>query len=275
MLPAKEFCKIVSDLDGNCGLYVEDMETGDIFTINAEKVFPAASIIKIPLLAALLADVEAGRISLDDKIPLSKKDWVSGTGIIKYLDDQYVPTVRDLATLMIIVSDNLATNKLISLVTMERVNELCNHYGLKHTKLQRKMLDTEATRKGLDNFTSAGDMCLLLKMLVQGKIVSAQASETIINTMKKQQYRSKLCALIPAVPTYADFSVNDPIPENRVVVANKTGGLPLTEHDVGIFILPGDKKYIIAMLTNQLKADSYGIEAIAKVSLAAYEALSK
>lgn len=257
MLPEKAIFALLGQLEGRAALYLEDLTSGDLFTVNPERVFPSASTIKIPLLAAVLRAAAEGDFNLDDEITIDPVNRVGGCGVLSQLHPGLRPTIRDLATLMIIQSDNTATNQLIDLVGMENVNALSRELGLKHTVLQRKMMDFEAARAGRNNFTSAGDLGRLLKLLVEGQVVSPEVSSTIIDIMKRQQLRNKLPAYLP----------------EDTIIAHKTGDLPNLEHDAGIFFLP-DRTYILVVLTDQLVTNSAGIETIGRISEVVYRSLS-
>lgn len=248
---------MLGQLEGKVAVYLEDLTGGELFTVNPERVFPSASTIKIPLLAAVLKAAEAGKFSLNDEVAIAPSNRVGGAGVLGELNPDLRLTIRDLATLMIIQSDNTATNQLIDLVGAEAVNALCRELGLKHTVLQRKMMDFEAACAGYENLTSAGDLGLLLKLLYEGKVVSPTASATIIDLMKRQQHRNKLPAYLP----------------KDVVVAHKTGDLDGLEHDAGIIFLPG-RPYVLVVLTADLATNSAGVEAIARISEVVYRALS-
>ncbi len=256
MLPERRILKTLGRLEGKVGLYLEDVNSGELFTVNPERAFPAASTIKIPILAALFKRAAEGKLNLTAELSLTPKNRVGGSGVLSELNPKLRPTVLDLAILMIIQSDNAATNELIDLVGMEPVNVLIQSLGLKQTVLHRKMMDTVAAQSGRDNFTSARDMGLLLRLLVNGQVVSKDVSARIIDIMKRQQLGNKLPSLLP----------------EEITVAHKTGDLYLLEHDVGIFFLP-ERTYILAMLTNKLTTNADGARCIAEVSRIVYEKL--
>ncbi|MDK2882407.1 MAG: beta-lactamase class [Bacillota bacterium] len=257
MLPEKEILSVLGQLAGSVAVYLEDMTAQELFTVNPERTFPAASTIKIPLLAAVLESAETGKLDLNEATAIAHANRVGGAGVLSELSPNLRPTVRDLATLMIIQSDNTAANQLIDLVGMETVNALCRKLGLKHTVLQRKMMDFEAARAGRDNFTSAADLGRLLKLLLEGKVVSSAASALIIDLMKRQQHRNKLPAYLPA----------------DILIAHKTGDLPNLEHDAGIFFLP-KRTYTLVVLTDRLPSNRAGIETIARISEIVFTALA-
>ncbi len=267
---------ILSNIEGEIGLYFEDLTDGEDFTINPDKVFPAASTIKVPLVALILKKVEDGEFGFNDSIIISENNKVTGTGLIKDLDKSYKPTVLDLATLAIIISDNIATNQLIDMVGgVSNVTEFCEKLGLLNTKLQRKMLDIEAMKSGKDNITTAKDMGVLLKYLVKNQVVSKNVSQRLIGIMKRQQYRQKLPALIPAVSSYDPNVNSEEILPGTVVVANKTGDLWKVQNDVGIFFMPNNIVYVLSIFTKGLSDDSIGIRTISEISKIIYDEVSK
>ncbi|MBE6067457.1 MAG: serine hydrolase [Clostridium lundense] len=271
----QELYSILGTLEGEVGIYFEDIQTGEKISINPDRVFSAASTVKIPLVSLLFQKVNEGKIALSNAVEINEENRVGGTGIIKNLDKRYKPTVLDLATLAIIVSDNAATNQLVDLVGgLEEITGYCKSIGLTSTKFQRKMMDIKAKASGKDNLTTARDMGNILAKLVRNEIVSDNASKQIIDIMKSQQLRSKLPAYIPAIDTSDPADHHTEIEPGTVMVANKTGDLDRVQHDIGIFILPGNNYYVLAMFTSNLSSDSEGIRAIGEVSKAVYEEMA-
>lgn len=271
-----EIFSILGNLEGQVGLYFEDIQTGKTIEINSHRPYPAASTIKIPLVLYLFKLAEEGKLDLSSRLPISEENKVGGTGILRELEEGFNPSLLDHATLAIIVSDNISTNHLVDVVGgVEKVTEFCKSLGLNETKFQRKMLDTEAMKSGKDNFTSAADMGKLSSLIAKGEAVSKKASKALVDIMKSQQLRSKLPAKLPAVLSYDPVIKEDKVESNRVIVANKTGDLWKTQNDVGIFILPGNNRYVLSVLTSKLKEDQLGIEAIADVSYAVYKYMAK
>ena len=114
----------LASFQGNIGLYFKDLTDNECLEINGGRVFSAASVIKIPLVLTLLEFVEQGKYGLDTSVKINESNRVGGTGVIQNLNKDYVPTVGELITLAISVSDNIATNQLIDLVGgPEKVNE--------------------------------------------------------------------------------------------------------------------------------------------------------
>lgn len=272
-IPQKEIYRILSGLEGTAGLYINILDSGEVFQINPDFVFPSASVIKIPMLALLLRDVQEGRVNWSARRAISPGNRVGGTGILCEMEHDYTPTVETLAKLMIVLSDNIATNEIMDIVGIDRVNEFCREMGFPNTVLMRKMLDFEAIRQGKNNYMTAGEAGRMLTQIASGKFVSPAVSQTIVNIMEHQQCRGKLPALIPAVPSYAPENDKKQLKPDTVLVANKTGELFGIQHDVGIFTLPDGRRYVIAAFTGQLADDALGIRAIGEISRAVYMAV--
>lgn len=202
-IPSHEIYQILSDLQGQVALFVKDLHSGETLTINDSEPFVACSLIKIPLLIWALEAAELGCLNLDEQISFTKEDIVGGTGIISRLEAKQTFSWRDLLSLMIIVSDNCATNALIDRAGIGELNGAFERMGLKHTVLRRKMLDMDTIRRGENNFTSAADMGRLLTGVVAGTLCSVAVSNQVLDIMGQQIHTDKLPSLLPAVPAYA------------------------------------------------------------------------
>ena len=149
-------------------LSLRDLDGGVVLAHHAERAQPAASIIKVPILLTLLAAVAEGRYTLEQPLALpARADRAGGTGILAQLPGVTALSLAELARLMIVLSDNVATNALIDLLGFDAVNQWTPAAGLTASRLQRRMMDAAAREAGRDNFTSAGDataaLCWLLR----------------------------------------------------------------------------------------------------------------
>ena len=246
------------DFDGTMCITVKDLASGDEFHINSDVVFPVASSIKIPLLIELFNKAKAGTMDLDEEVTIRDGDKVKGSGVLKEMGDGTVTlTTRDLATLMIIVSDNTATNMLIDTVGMDDVNEMLRGLGLKETKLQRKMQDHQAISEGRDNFSTPSEFARLMERLYRHEGIDPWVCEETLSVLKKP----KATPISRALPY-------------EVEAADKSGDMPGVRCDVGIVFVP-ERPYILSILTKdvpvsdvkKLRTD----EAITKVSKMVYE----
>ncbi len=267
---------MIANLGGRVGLVVNDLKDGSATAHDEDAKFSAASIIKIPILWRLCADFESGAISPHGEIVVRDAVKVGGTGILKEMHDGIVVTVMDLATLMIVVSDNTATNLIIDMVGMDRVNRTMSSLGLRDSSLQRKMMDFEAKKAGRDNHISARDMALLLERLVTANGLGKEYCDLALNIMLRQQLNNKLprgLLLCPACRKavkdypqcpwcYEDLRKNPPAGAR---LAHKTGELAGVEHDAGVLFLK-ERPIIIVVLTADLKNNEDGIRFIGDVA---------
>ncbi|MEM0296557.1 MAG: serine hydrolase [Zestosphaera sp.] len=248
---------------GTFGLVVEVIRTGEEIVINEDETFPAASIIKVPVLLEAFRQALEGRLSLDEQIVLREEDEVGGMGVLKELTAGLKLPFIDISTLMIIISDNVAANVVITKVGMKNANSFMKGLGLRKTLLQRKMMDFEARKRGLDNYTSPRDMADLLHKLYAKTILNEWSCEKVLDIMKKQQVNDR-------IPRY--------LPEG-IPVAHKTGELAGVRHDVGIVF--AKEPFIISAMVKDLKdplsqtfSGGKGTEAIARISGMVFKAVN-
>lgn len=229
------------------------------FHIDGDRSYPAASLIKIPILLEVFRQAQEGDISLSDKVTIPKEGRVGGAGVLVSLSDQLTLTIEDLVTLMIIVSDNTATNLLIDRLGSIAIQELCHTFKLKHTRLLRKMMDFEAMEQGLNNYTSALDIITCLKVLDIGKEYSQTSRGKMLYILGQQQFDTKL-------PSRMD--------QEKVYIGNKTGELPGIEHDCAI-IKFREKTAYISVLIDGLGETESGKDTIAQIGELIYDFLIK
>ena len=203
-------------LDGSAGLIVLGADGGVLFAHDADGAYPAASVIKVPLLMAVYAESAAGRLSLDERLPVGEHK--PGTGVLGWIRGVTELTVRDHATLMTIVSDNTATNRIIERLGTERVRELMSGWGCARTQLRRKMFDFEAANKGLDNVATARELAGLLLRLVRGELVDRATSDAVLAVLAGTQDDALIRRYLPA----------------GTRVAHKTGSLEKVRNDAAI-----------------------------------------
>ena len=247
-----------ASLDGVLGIALKDLKTGKTFLLNEREVFPQASSIKIAILLEVFKQAEEGRLKLDEFIALEDSRKVAGSGVLFYLGRPSLSlSVRDTAVLMIVLSDNTATNLLIDRVGMAAINEWMDALGLPKTRLRRKMMDLKAAGEGRENVSTPLEMLTLLEKVWKGGLL-------------KEPYRKDLLEIL-AFPK--DSPLRSGVPDG-VDVAEKPGELEAVRCDSGIVMLPG-RPYILCVMTTYLKRDADGNPAIAKISRLAYEHFSR
>jgi beta-lactamase class A len=252
-----EIKNIEAKLDGVLGVAIKELKTGKMFLLNEKEIFPQASSIKIALLLEIFKQVEEGRLKLDEMIPLQESQKVEGSGVLFQLGYPSLSlSVKDLCVLMIILSDNTATNILIDKVGMDNVNKRMDSLGLKNTRLRRKMMDRKAAMAGNENISTPLEMMTLLEKI---------RNETAI----KDPQRLELLKILALVNESKDSPIKEAIPAN-IPVASKHGELEMVRCDSGIVELK-DHPYVICVMTTYLKSEKAGEEVITQISKLAFE----
>ncbi|SHE46787.1 beta-lactamase class A [Tissierella praeacuta DSM 18095] len=245
--------KEIDSVDEEVSIIIKDL-TNDrwILKYNEDRVFPSASLIKIPIMIEVLERVEKGELSLDKKIKIKAIDRVDYSIISELTLKEY--TLIDLITLMIILSDNTATNVLIDLLGYEKVNETVKKLNCNNTILKRKMMDFTAAKEGRENLTSPMDMALFMEKIYNKSIISPKICDVMIDILTRQKHRDML-------PRYI---------LDEVKIANKTGELSGINHDIGIFYLE-NINYLIGIFTTNGKDDLVGKRTIGRISKLVYD----
>ena len=253
----KEIEKIISQVEGKVCVNFYDLNKNNGFSINGDKKVLSASMIKLLILTELMKKISEDKFSLSDTIMMANFMKTGGDGVLKELNAGHHFTLKELATLMIIVSDNQATNILIDFLGMENINLLGKELGLKESFLGRKMMDTEARKNGYDNYTSADNISLLLKLIYQEKLVNKEASQLMLDILLKQQQGERLQRYLPT----------------DIKIAHKCGDLDNLENDGGIIWFE-DKVYILVVLTSRM-SNLQCKQTIGKISKFVYDKMEE
>jgi beta-lactamase class A len=245
--------EIDQHLDGVMGIAIEDLTTGDHFFLHESEVFAQASSIKITVLANLYLEAQQGKLKLTDPYTVQSSDLVPDSDIMNGLTPGVTRvTLRDLATMMVAVSDNSATNVLIDKVGMQNVNAMLDSLGLSHTRLRRKMMDLQAAKEGRENISTPREMMQLLDAIYHGKVLNKESTADFFKMLSTGK---------------ASFIPRDLPPDLKV--ANKPGELEAVRNDSGIVFVEG-RPYVICVMTGYLRNERDGEDAISKVSLATW-----
>ena len=167
--------EIVS-FEGEAGVVIIDLDRDWQFSWNEDRLIPSASLVKIPIMAACFYAAEEQEIGLQDRVKLKSSHKVSGSGVLKSKPSGSVYTIEELLEFMVNLSDNTATNILIDLLGFGYLNTLFVEMGLDDTNLARKMMYFKQRKKGIENYTTAGDMACILERMYRGQICSSAIS---------------------------------------------------------------------------------------------------
>jgi len=244
--------KIVDTLPGKIGVYYKDLTTANTYMFNEGESFIAASVIKLPLLIAVLSEIKKGFLRRDDIIRLSPNDKVPGCGVLTLMHSGTEVTIKDLCNLMITISDNTATNILISTLGYDTIRSTFTEMGLQNTQLTRKLYDLEGKKLGKENYICPIEMGNLLERIYKGRIISEDISQEIADILMQQQLNSKIPHLLPP-----DLSI-----------AHKTGEISGVTHDVGIVY--SENPFILCFASSDTDV-ILAEEALRKIALLCYQ----
>jgi beta-lactamase class A len=237
---------------GVVALAARHVESGRTWRHNEHLRLPSASLIKLPILAAFWATAETGQLDPDERVTVPAEALrVEGTGVLRALAAGLQPTWSDLATVMITVSDNVATNLIIDRLGMDTIQAWIDKARLAETRIERRMMDRTAMSAGRGNWTSAADMDVLLSAVAAATCVSGDASRRMRRTLEAQQIQDRLLRRLG----------------DGVQVANKTGNFADVIHDAGIVTWPGGT-LVVAVLTQAVRPAWQAMDTIADIAAA-------
>lgn len=242
-------------LNGVLGYSIQDIKTGESFERNADLVFPTASSIKLAILLELMRQDQEGKLSLSEKHTIRHGELpMDDTDPILHMlgDGTATMSLRDIATFMVVLSDNGATNILINRVGMDNVNQEVERLGLTQTKLRRVMIDIQAAREGRENVSTPRELTTLLEKIHAGGVLDDAHTKQYFDLLglPKDSFFNK--ALAPAVR-----------------IEDKPGELDRVRCDAGIIEIPGHP-FSMTVMTTYLAGNEEGEQAIETIARLAY-----
>jgi beta-lactamase class A len=226
--------RLADAFEGTLAVAVRDETSGETLELNGDREMPTASTIKLAVLVAVFERVRRGELSLDERRPIRDEQRVGGSGVIYELSAGTELTIRDLATYMVVVSDNMATNLLIDAAGgVAAVNRFVNEdLGLRAITLRRKLMFTGG--RGPLALAAPRDLAALVSGILAGRIVSPEASEEMLGMLARQQYLDQ----VPRLFDRGELG-DETGSEGRIRVACKTGMIDGVRADVGVVWLDG------------------------------------
>ncbi|MCK1992765.1 serine hydrolase [Peribacillus muralis] len=246
---------LVEGFNGKIAYKIEN-GSGDTIGLHKEESFQSASLIKIPMIIEGYRQSERKKINLKQSVTIPPSVVAGGSGVLHTLSNKVSLTVEDLLTLMITVSDNTATNMMMSLLGIDEVNQCIKELGLKNTKLERRMQDFKALKEGRDNTISAEDTIICLKAIHTGDFLAKESQERIMGVFDNQQLKDKLPSLMGG----------------GVKIASKTGGIRGVSHDCAIIRSEYQTVYA-AVLTENTRSEEDSRQVISKIGKLIYDGM--
>jgi beta-lactamase class A len=225
----------ISSIPGNVWIYAKNLDTGATYSLRGDERVRTASTIKLPILVAVYAEVAEGRARWDQELILTKEKKVPGAGVLTEFSDGTKLTLRDAANLMIVVSDNSATNLVLDVVSSETVNARMDALGLTKTRSIRKIGGGSPAKVNDDpvwslyglGVSTPHEMVTLLERLERGEIVSPEASKEILETLKREQYGEGIGRTLYDVPVASKVGILDRLRSDIGIVYSRRGRIAM------------------------------------------------
>ena len=227
-----DILKELEKIEGVCGYYYKNLVTGKVVNYNGDEEYHPASMIKLPVLMAIMKLAKDGEASFKEKITVKYEERVPSCGAFNAFTDEPVVDVKTLCELMIVISDNTASNLLIKHYGINRLNKAMQELGFLKTRLERCFYDDKMQEKGYNNKIVPSEMGEMLEKLYNHSLIDEKTSKYILYIMNKQQ-RNGLITLF----------FND-----KYITANKTGGTIKYIGDEGIVY--GNRPFVYTIISN-------------------------
>lgn len=244
----REVEKFLKTRVGKYSFFFEDLNSGYSYGYNENDKLISAGCMKLPIAVALMKCEEEGDIDYLEKVMVSARDKVYGTGIIhEFGEKEY--TVFELLVAMLIQSDNTAANKIIDMISMEKINKTIKELGMVNTELNRKTTDERNYEPTVENYTSAKDLCNLWKTLHNKTYLNPNNSQMLIDILTRQQIKNKLALYITE--------------DYKYKISSKTGDKRGVENDTAlIHTHKGD--FSLTVMSSDIPNSVYGTITLAK-----------
>jgi beta-lactamase class A len=226
---------LVASFKGKVSLFAKNLDTGETYAFSADERVRTASTIKIAVMIEAFARVAEGKIKWTDEVVLTKEKKVSGSGILTELSDGLHLTLRDAVNLMMILSDNTATNLVLEVLTTDAVNVRMEALGFKNIKIMRRIgsggesvagKDPENKKYGLGMATPR-EMVVVMERLERGEIISPAASKEMIDLMKREQGRNAIGRSLWTVPMASKYGALDRLRSAVGILYTKKGKIAM------------------------------------------------
>ena len=245
---SKKITELLAGLPGKTAVAAKDLTDGESFAWRDTELFTPASTIKLPILCAAYDAARRGLVSLEQRIPVKAIDRVGGNGVLFEFAEGLMPTLHDLMTLMIVISDNMATNLVMDAVGTGEIRSFLESRDLGEIRAERRMLDPEGMRRGLVNCVTAKSLARLLEGLVNETLLEPEDCQDAVSILLRQQCNNKM-------PVEVIDRWDLIFQRSDIKIAHKTGDMPGIEHDAGLVFLP-NTTFVLVCLTENVENEA-------------------
>ncbi len=235
-----EILSTLKTIAGDTAVAIQALDASAPIYYNERLPLVAASVIKLGVMLEAFRAFEAGEISKDEVFTVRDEDKMPSCGALTYMHKNVEATALDLVTLMIIVSDNTATNLLIDRLGIEKINQTLSSYGLDEIVLRRKLFDAKSAARGIQNTVTAAGVMKFYLLLMEEKLVSAEASREMLSILKNQRLKGKMPFFLSPL---------------GIKTAHKTGEDDGTTHDTGVIFT--DPPCVAVFLSNNVNVPEF------------------
>ncbi|MEO8435228.1 MAG: serine hydrolase [Pyrinomonadaceae bacterium] len=225
----------VASFKGKVSLFAKNLDTGESYSLNPDERVRTASTIKIAVMVEVFARVAEGKAKWSDELALTKAGKVSGSGVMQELSDGLQVTLRDCVNLMMLVSDNTATNLVLDVLTTDAVNARMDSLGFKQIRILRRIGSGGESKEGKDpdnkrfglGVATPREMVMLLEKLERGEVVNAAVSKEMIDLMKREQVRYAIGRTLWRVPMATKYGALDKLRSAIGIIYTKKGRIAM------------------------------------------------
>ncbi len=244
-----ELAKLAAKYPGRVSIHLKDLKTGRSWSHHPDDLFPAASLIKVPVMIAAFYKIRDGQLALDERMAITRRNRVGGSGSLKWRPDGTKLSVRELLIHMINESDNTATKMILDRLGIGFVQQQFPRMGLLYTGIYEEGMSIKGGRVMHENYTTAREMGALMEKIYKGEAVDKLSSDVMLEILKKP--KAVASRLAKGMPSGWE-------------IAHKTGLLRQACHDSAVFLTPnGD--YAMTVLTGQNRSYSQAKDFITKL----------
>ena len=260
----------VAPFKGKVFLYAKNLDSGKAYSFNGDERVRTASTIKIAVMIEAFARVAEGRAKWTDELVLTKAARYGGSGILPELSDGLRLTLQDAVRLMMVLSDNTATNMVLDYLTTDAVNERMGSLGFKATRIMRRVGGGGESKEGKsgDNLkrfglgaTTPHEMVQIMEKLERGEIVNQEASKRMLDLMKREQGRNSIGRNMPDVPMASKYGALDALRSCVAILYTKQGriAIAITVDEMPEVLWSVDNPaYLLMMRLSSILAEGLG-----------------